>query len=212
MGDRRTFAGCIVHLETCTALQCSVGTISAAVVFQFLQQFSTSKAIRTMRQAEGCDVSSVLQQPPFVQKLFHSSFLWPPLLSSPVTGIAGLQTLSPQLVGFFFLLRSWGFCEVRPLSAPPKRPLEGHGSKKMPGALTFPLLHLGGDPHFSPPKQLLDTLLLNAPQCPPATKRAAPQPMSWQFFTQLLVRHCLRIVQPKLCKLMSFGGAALVIL
>ena len=29
-------------------------------------------------------------------------------------------------------------CKVRPLSAPPKRPLEGHGSKKMPGALTFP--------------------------------------------------------------------------
>ena len=27
---------------------------------------------------------------------------------------------------------------VRPLSAPPKRPVEGHGSKKMPGALTFP--------------------------------------------------------------------------
>ena len=28
--------------------------------------------------------------------------------------------------------------EVHPLSAPPKRPLEGHESKKMPGALTFP--------------------------------------------------------------------------
>ena len=32
---------------------------------------------------------------------------------------------------------------MRPLSAPPKRSPVGHGSKKMPGALTFPPLRSG---------------------------------------------------------------------
>ena len=41
-------------------------------------------------------------------------------------------------------------------------------------------------PTLFTPQQLLDTLLQNTPQCPQETKHAAPQPMRWQFFTQLL--------------------------